>query len=221
MTRAFVLAFLWTALAGEALAQSVRVRSGEHNGYTRLVFQVPPGTDWDLTPRQNGAQLAISLEDVSFETNAVFNRLSAGRLASLSQSNSGEPLELSFGCECVATAFLHRQTMIVVDIAPGEYTPTPDIAVLPPLLPQPDIERPLTALAQTPGAELPASLLHLERRNFETQLMSRLLQGADRDVVDLNLANVGARQSGYFGPVQSPADLPENLHVSTILDEIS
>ncbi|MDA7965203.1 hypothetical protein [Ruegeria sp.] len=204
-------------MASGTMAQTVRVRSGEHDGYTRLVFQIPPGTDWDLASHQNGARLAVALKDATFETDAVFSRLSAGRLTSVLQPEPGAPLELDFGCDCVATAFLHRQTMVVVDIAPGAFTPPPDIAALPPLLPKPDVTKPRAA---HPGVELPASLLQLQRRGFETQLMSRLLQGADREVVDLNLANVGARQSGYFGPIQSPADLPENLHVSTILDEI-
>lgn len=209
-----------TCLATGGLAQSVRVRSGEHDGFTRLVVQIPPGTAWALQRRAQGAELSLDLQSFTFDTGAVFDRLSNGRLTALSQSGPGAALGMTFGCECVASAFLHRDSMIVVDIAPGTYNPPPERVGLtvPPEL------RDAPAAAPFPQIEGPGfstALLHLNRRGFDTQLMTRLLQGADRNVLDLNLAEIGTRQSGQIGPFQLPSDLPTNLKVSSILDEIS
>ncbi|TMV06854.1 hypothetical protein FGK63_12085 [Ruegeria sediminis] len=106
-------------LAGPATAQEIRVRSGEHAGFTRLVFRVPAGTEWQLTPRPRGARLAVGLENTVFVTDGVHDRLSRGRLGSLRQESPGAALEMAFSCDCAATGFLHDRTMIVVDIAVG------------------------------------------------------------------------------------------------------
>lgn len=55
----FLIAVLVTA-ASAVTAQDVVVRSGEHDGFTRLVFDVPPDTRWMLAQRKNGASLTIA-----------------------------------------------------------------------------------------------------------------------------------------------------------------
>ncbi|WP_424831884.1 hypothetical protein [Ruegeria sp.] len=221
MTRILFLALVLIAAAADSGAQTIKIRSGEHGDHTRLVAQIPPGTRWVLTPRRKGAQLSLDLDGVEFETASVFERLNQGRLASLAQSEPGAALEMEFGCECVATAFLHRDTMVVVDIAPGEHIPSPEPAEPVSLLHGVTTAKRSTTAEQIQSTEFSIPLLQLKRRGFETQLMSRILQGSDREIVDMNLAGVGARQSGYFGPLQLPLDLPANLNVTSILDELS
>ena len=46
---AFVLFGLWALVAhSAALAQTVRVTSGEHDGFSRIVLQFPGPVDWQL-----------------------------------------------------------------------------------------------------------------------------------------------------------------------------
>ncbi|WP_299949348.1 hypothetical protein [uncultured Ruegeria sp.] len=216
MIRALTLILIM--IGTSASAQTLPVRSGEHEGYTRLVIQVPAGTGWTLTTRKNGADLNIAIEGVTFDTNAVFDRLSGDRLQSLSQSKLGTALQMAFGCECVATAFLHRQTMVVVDIAPGKFTPPadPNANLVP--VPPPAFAKPAPLQEGIPATELALPLLRLNQRNFEDRLISRILQSADREVVDLSLAGVGRRHSTRFGPLREADQPAPNLRLSSVLD---
>ncbi len=220
MTRFALIVSALMAAATGATARDVTVRSGEHDGYTRLVVQVPPDTGWVLKQTKNGARLNVALEDVAFRTGAVFQRLTQNRLATLSQAEPGAPLELEFGCDCVASAFLFKNTMIVVDIAPGTFLPplTSDIPALAlPKAPKEDI---------TPGqdqsiAALALPLLNLNASGFEDQLATRLLQGADRGIIDLNIAPVGPRASVGNQSLLMPADVELNVQVTSILDTLN
>lgn len=213
MTRLILMVALLIAAATGAASQDVPVRSGEHDGYTRLVFTVPPETGWVLAQRKNGARLTVAIEDVTFQTGSVFGRLSTNRLASLSQDQPGSALDMEFGCDCVATAFLFKNSMVVVDIAPGETLPTLTADIPPPLFRQAlQKEEPMV------GLDLPA--LSLIDPGFENRLSTRLIQGTDRDVLGLNLATIGPRSSLPSETVALPADLGSNISLSTILDEL-
>ncbi|NOC92038.1 hypothetical protein [Ruegeria sp. HKCCD6604] len=210
----FLIAVLVMA-ASAVTAQDVVVRSGEHDGFTRLVFDVPPDTRWVLAQRKNGASLTIALDDVTFKTSSVFGRLTTNRLASLSQENPGSALELEFGCDCVASAFLYRNSMIVLDIAPGE--------LLPPLLenvPPPLIGK--TAEGKPPSVEtgLHLPLLTMTEQGIKDQLSTRLLQGTDRKLLDLKLAPVGPRNTAPSGTSVVPPRLRSNVRLTTVLDDL-
>ncbi|WP_299899583.1 hypothetical protein [uncultured Ruegeria sp.] len=210
----FLIAVLVTA-ANVVTAQGVVVRSGEHDGYTRLVFDVPPDTGWVLAQRKNGASITIALDDVTFETNSVFGRLTTNRLTSLSQKSPGSALEMEFGCNCVPSAFLYRNSMIVLDIMPGDF--------LPPLLE--DIPPPLsgrTAEATPPyidtGLNLP--LLTMTEQGIKDQLSIRLLQGTDRKLLDLELAPVGPRNTVSPDTTAVSSQLNSNVRLTTVLDDL-
>ncbi|MEM9127133.1 MAG: hypothetical protein AAGB28_15200, partial [Pseudomonadota bacterium] len=91
------IGLLFAVLLGGTLAahaQNLTVRSGEHDGYTRLVVQVPDDTDWVLHQRKNGAHLSVALDAAVFETGAVFGRLTTNRLTGLAQAGAGAALEM-------------------------------------------------------------------------------------------------------------------------------
>lgn len=201
------------AVATAATAETLVVRSGEHASHTRLVVKVPPGTGWVLARRKNGARLTVSIEDVLFQTEGVFGRLTSDRLSALSQSEPGAALDLEFGCDCEATAFLFKQSMIVIDISPGTLPPPLATNIpLPPPLPPLEVENPPEPLA------LP--LLALNQQGFKDQLSIRLLQGADREVLDLDLAAVGPRTSPPLNDTDMLPMFAANMNVSTIVDEL-
>ncbi len=199
-------------------AQTVPVRSGEHDGFTRLVLDIPAGTGWVLTRRKDGARLKVDLSDAVFDTRSVFSRLSKKRLSGLSQTMPGSPLELEFGCDCAASAFLYKDTMIVVDIAPGQALPPPDPDIPPPILPRAarrDADRP-----QIPVEDLIQPLQRLDDFSLNDRLMARILQGADREIVDLDLAQVGPRASIDDQAPVLPVDLPAHIEVTSVLDDL-
>lgn len=218
MIRALILGVALIAAATGAAAQNVRVRSGEHDGFTRLVLNVPPGTDWALSRLKNGARLSVRLDDVTFDTQSVFARLTERRLDSITQTKPGAALEMKFGCECAASAFLYKNTMIVVDIAPQKALPPISADIPPPILEH--LSKP-SALRDLPVQNgLAEPLLRLSANGLQDQLMSRVVQGADREIVELNLAPAGPRSSVATQIPQVPLDLPAHIEVSSILDEL-
>lgn len=214
MIRLLILVLL--AWGSTASAQALRVRSGEHDGYTRVVVQVPVGTNWTLSQSPNGAQLSVAIDDVTFDTRSVFDRLSGNRLKALTQAKLGGSLDMAFGCDCMATAFLHRQSMVVIDIAPKANAHSVAALPIPPLSPQ----TPNPLPDAIPATQLALPLLQLDQSGVENRLMSRILQGADRDVVDLELAKVGDRPSTGLGPLRANAEFTANLQLRSILDEV-
>lgn len=68
MIRLVILVAATLLIAGLSHAQEVRIRSGEHGAFTRLVLQVPPETGWSLTPLASGARLDVDLDGVTFDT---------------------------------------------------------------------------------------------------------------------------------------------------------
>ncbi|WP_323767742.1 hypothetical protein [Antarctobacter sp.] len=121
MTRwiGFLLIALWPSLA---TAQTVTVRSGEHGEFTRLVLDVPDGTNWALTPDPVAGRVTLSLDDgpYQFATGSVYNRIGTERIANLTPSEDGRGLEIGLGCECAVEAFVLRDTMLVIDVAPSD-----------------------------------------------------------------------------------------------------
>ncbi|WP_420585736.1 hypothetical protein [Ruegeria sp.] len=220
MTRVLVLATALIAAASGVAAQDLTVRSGEHEGYTRLVVQVPPDTTWSLKQTKNGARLNVALKDVRFQTSSVFQRLTENRLASISQPEAGGSLELEFGCECAASAFLFKDTMIVVDIAPGSFLPPLTSDIPGPFLPTAPKEKD-TLHADHSIDLLALPLFNQNANGFEQQLSTRLLQGADRGIVDLNIAPVGLRDSTGNQSLFIPPEVELNVQVSSVLEELN
>ena len=219
MIRWVLMAAVLNLLASVATANELRVRSGEHSGFTRLVVQIPVGTEWALSQYDKIAQLSVELDAVTFGTRSVFNKLSAQRLVKLHQDGPGQPLNLSLGCDCVVTAFLHKGTMVVLDIAPGtppQSTAMPDTLEL--LLQQSKVE-PLQPL-EHPPEHLALPLLKTSRRALEDILILKVLAGADRDVIDLTLSDVGPRRSRSTDLRSTVLDGSNNLMVTSVLDDL-
>ncbi len=109
---AFVAAFLWAA---PLAAQTITVRSGEHETFTRLTLNVPPGIQWELTPRPGGMVLSLKMDSAFLDTSNVFSRIRKNRLREIHVR--GPVLDLSLACECNVTASLAQDRILIVDIA--------------------------------------------------------------------------------------------------------
>ncbi len=119
---------LLLAFSAPAFAAPIAVTSGEHKGYTRLVLQVDPTLEWGLLQQSGSASLSINGENLSFDTSAVFARISRQRLTGISQASGpdGATLALGLGCECKVTAFPYAGKFIVIDIKTVLAVPMPD-----------------------------------------------------------------------------------------------
>ncbi|MEQ8900958.1 MAG: hypothetical protein RID11_10190 [Roseovarius sp.] len=111
-----LLAVLMLLLPVCATAQAVVVRSGAHEGFTRLVLDMPARIDWRLVPHDGGASISFAGPPLALDLDAVFERISRDRLRAASVVDGR--LELEFACACEMRAFWHGARMLVLDIVP-------------------------------------------------------------------------------------------------------
>ena len=118
-------------IAGAANAEvPIRVQSGEHESFTRLVLSADPSRDWDLTNGDGQAEFVLRGEAIGFDISTVFNRIPRDRLAALSVQTTPRQssLLLEFGCDCAVEAFAYQGAYIVLDIAQRDPDAAPPVA---------------------------------------------------------------------------------------------
>ena len=120
--RAFAIAALGMA-AGSAQAQTIVTRSGEHDGFSRLVMRLPDGAAWALDQSGRSANLKINSPAAVFDTSRVFDLIPRNRLQALSQNGPGQPLRLELGCDCEISSYVQSDGYLVVDISDGNGAP--------------------------------------------------------------------------------------------------
>ena len=135
-------------VAGESRAQTIVARSGEHDGFSRLVMRLPSGADWSLTQSGRSATLNIGAPDVVFDTSRVFNLIPRDRLQAIRQTAPGQPLRMDLGCNCEIRSYVQSDGYLVVDIRDGSddpvYASTGSIAPVFPIAPFATSEKPNT-----------------------------------------------------------------------------
>ena len=115
-----LLAFFLFSLAEISAAQVAVVRSGAHDGFDRLVIDMPSRVEWRSELRDDGASLIFENKALRFDLDAVFARIGRARLRAISAPESGGRLDLDFACPCRLNVFWHASSMLVLDILDGE-----------------------------------------------------------------------------------------------------
>ncbi|PKQ13577.1 MAG: hypothetical protein CVT70_03980 [Alphaproteobacteria bacterium HGW-Alphaproteobacteria-1] len=130
MIRAAVFCLaLW--LAAPALAQSVTVRSGAHDGFDRLVIDLPRRLDYRTEAGARDATFVFDVPILRFDISAVFARIGRNRLRALAAPDGQGRLRLDLACDCRLNPFWHGEAMLVIDIADP-----PPPSLTPPLTPR-------------------------------------------------------------------------------------
>lgn len=117
-TLVIVLSMFCTVLS----AEPINVSSGEHEGFTRLVFEVSSDRDWELQVSGRSAELVIVGDAVLFNGEKVFDRIGKTRLISTSSDNLHglSIFRMNLACGCSVSAFSYLDTFIVIDISDTE-----------------------------------------------------------------------------------------------------
>ena len=137
---------LAASLPGSAYAQALRVQSGEHAAFTRIV--IPWGNDrpWVATRDQSKVTLDLEGHTQGFDVGRVFDRVPRTRISDLGRD--GDSLVVSLNCNCDVAAFANGKGFIVIDVAdagrtivaPLEVATVPDVVLVeqaPSLRPEP------------------------------------------------------------------------------------
>lgn len=146
--RGLVLIFaLMGMLSPPAWGEVVRVRSGEHADFSRLVFTFDRPTGWRIEPAPTGYSLILDRADMRFDFGRVFALIPRDRLAAIASPGPGQ-VRLDMAREAHIEGFEIAPARLVLDIYDG---PPPDL---------PEAETPrdsIAALPDLPGApSLPA-----------------------------------------------------------------
>jgi hypothetical protein len=104
-------------LAAPAAAQTVRVTSGEHAGFTRIVLQSPVPFGWSLAPSGRERRLRVAAEAVLFDPSEIFRVIPRTRLADLRHAEGG--LALILDCDCEIRTDEPAAGVVVLDIRDG------------------------------------------------------------------------------------------------------
>ncbi len=117
MIRLWVALFL--CLCGPAVAQAVRVTSGEHDGFTRLVFDYGQPVDWQLGRSPDGYELSLPKQSPQYDLTNAFALIGKSRLAAIWVAPETGELHIGLACACHAMPFEFRPGIIVVDLKDG------------------------------------------------------------------------------------------------------
>jgi hypothetical protein len=102
-------------LASACFAAPIKVRSGAHETFSRLVLDVPTGTEWEIKSSGKSASIRLIGHQDGFDISNVFDRIETTHISGVT-SMAGE-IDIMFACDCTAAAFAEGDRMVVVDIA--------------------------------------------------------------------------------------------------------
>ena len=123
MLRAFLIFLLLLGLPAISKAQAVRVISGDHPTFTRLVLTLDRAPDWQLGRSADGYALRLVGDQPRYDLSSVFRRITRDRLSAIWADPSDGQLRLRVACACHALPFELRPGVIVIDIRDGPAPP--------------------------------------------------------------------------------------------------
>jgi hypothetical protein len=101
------------------LAEPVRVTSGEHDGFTRLVFDYGRPVDWQVGRSADGYELRLTERPPPYDLTNVFAFITRLRLAALWATPESGQVQIGLACACHAIPFEFRPGIIVIDLKDG------------------------------------------------------------------------------------------------------
>lgn len=108
--------FALLALFGStATAAEIPVRSGAHATFTRLVLDAPLGVEWTIEQQAANARVTIIGHSDGFDISNVFERIDRSVIGAIDADT--DTVEITFACDCQASAFRSGQRMIVIDVS--------------------------------------------------------------------------------------------------------
>lgn len=123
MRRFLLTLALALCLPGLAMAQVVRIISGDHPTFTRLVLTFDRAPDWRLGRVTDGYALALAGDQPRYDLSTVFRRITRDRLSAIWTDPEDGRLRIRIACACHALPFELRPRVIVIDIRDGPAPP--------------------------------------------------------------------------------------------------
>lgn len=106
-------------LSGPSVAQVLRVTSGEHAGFTRIVVMGSGLDPWRFGRTAEGYGLILAAGAPRFDLTGAFRLIGRDRVAAIWADPITGQLNLRVGCVCHAAAVPDRPGVLVVDVRDG------------------------------------------------------------------------------------------------------
>lgn len=108
------LAVLCMLIAVPVMAETVQVRSGEHDDFSRLVFHFDDPVDWRIDQTGAKAKIVLDRANQTFDLSKVFTYIPKTRLADISADDG--VIALALACDCVVEGFRAGPNALAIDI---------------------------------------------------------------------------------------------------------
>lgn len=133
--RRLIAALYSVAFACSVNAQTVEVRSGQHDGFIRLIVDLPERVDVKIENWREEATVTLPGRKFTFETSRVFDRISRDDIREVISGDGDAKLTLKLGCNCEVSSFWHGKSLLVLDVKETD-TILPSVAEM--MAPMPD-----------------------------------------------------------------------------------
>lgn len=224
----------WLLLPHWAEAQAVRVISGDHPTFTRLVLSFDRVPDWQLGRFADGYALRLSGRQPPYDLSDLFRRITRDRLSAAWADPEDGTLRLRIACACHALPFELRPGVLVIDIRDGPAPPgssfetaldgtlAPALTARPQIRPRPrDGTAPIpfdwtAQLRSNPG--MPASSPLPLPAPSQAALRDELLRGLSQGMAEGLINPVARPPDPPASPPPQRRPLPGNLRLGDPLD---
>ena len=161
-----VLATCFMALPAQA--RDLAVRSGEHDGFTRLVVYTHSNDTFEISTSDEGYLLALASDRTGYDLSRAFDLIDRARIRALVSTGGGK-LAIEQGCDCHLKEFRLPTGELVIDIIDG---------------PDPNGQSDVAANSSTLPADTPSPLvgINVERQRASLPLFNPVAD--QREMVD-------------------------------------
>ena len=183
-----------------ALAEPVRVQTGEHADFSRVVLQFARPTAWTIGRTARGYGLRLGRPEVVLDLSGAFDLIPRTRIKAMEGGTGETDLQILTDCTCHVEAFEDRPGILVIDLHDG---PPPPLSRFETVLAGSELESPADVAAPTRAA---AALL--AARETVAESTSGLLSLFWKRTLDPRPLKPASSKEIEIATVERPADVP-------------
>lgn len=106
-------------IASPVWAEKINVRSGDHEAFSRLVFDIPPDLRWEVIQGENYVQIAINRENIHFNLDKIFHLIPRTRILDVQEEVDGSSVRVEMAHGVFANYFSLGDGSLVLDVGTG------------------------------------------------------------------------------------------------------
>lgn len=106
-------------IVSPAWAEQVTVRSGDHETFSRLVFDLPPDARWEVIQDEDYVKIALDQKDIQFNLDNIFYFIPRTRILDVQEEAEGSSVRIKMASGTSANYFSLEDGSLVLDVGTG------------------------------------------------------------------------------------------------------